>query len=126
MPGRIVGRNKESYIHYGKYEGRLGLTPQELAQCACHGDEQITGKCKGHEKADQRLYILVINHLSQTCHIAKQQAYEDRYQRISQKVDHGRASSPPTVLRAWCEPKWKLFAFPVRPWIRVDCEDQRA
>jgi hypothetical protein len=50
------------------------LTPQELERRACHGNEQITSQRKGHEKADERRYVLVINHLSQASHIPKQEA----------------------------------------------------
>src|ERR1700691_2670411 len=84
MPGYMVRRNKESYIHDRKSEGRFDLTPQELTRRACHGDEQIAREGKSHEKTDESLYVLVVNYLAYACRINKQQAYKDRHQRIGQ------------------------------------------
>src|SRR5271168_4022264 len=61
MPGYVVCRYKESYIHNRKDEGRFDLTAQEFPRRACHGDEQIAREGKSHEKTDESLYVLVVN-----------------------------------------------------------------
>src|ERR1700733_15032547 len=59
-----------------------------MMRCSGNYDEKGARKSKTHDEGGEALYVLIVDNLSQACHISKQQPCEDRDERVGQDCGH--------------------------------------